>query len=385
MIPAPVRLRGRGVGRARLRAARLPRGREAPRGRAFADPGDEAAHLAAGVARRPRPAVRPPLRAARTVTGSRSARSPGTRHREERAAPAECGLLAVHRGPDRRPAGPRHGTIGGTTAHGDPASDTPTVLLALDAEIVARGPGGERVIPAAEFFRDVYETALGPQDVVTEIRVPRLDGARLVVPEVRPAGAGLGRRSVSPRSLRNGDAAVALTNMGATPIRARGVESAFSGDAAAAAEAGSRGDRADGRGARERRVQAAPRARARQAPRSRRRRAAGGGVRGARPGALHRGIRLLAVLAATLALAGGLGGLGQTLLAATQEHMVPVSWDGGSRARPTFVPDSERVWVLFPAGTAQESNILRGDRGQSPSARPVPRACPRSTPEHRRL
>ena len=69
----------------------------------------------------------------------------------------------------------RHrGTIGGSVAHGDPASDLPTVLLALDAELVARGPDGERTIAAADFFTGFLETALDPQDVLTEIRVPKL-------------------------------------------------------------------------------------------------------------------------------------------------------------------------------------------------------------------
>src|SRR5207247_9197235 len=72
----------------------------------------------------------------------------------------------------------RHrGTIGGSVAHGDPASDLPTILTALDADLVVRGPGGERTILAAEFFRGVFETALGPQDVLTELRVPKLGPA----------------------------------------------------------------------------------------------------------------------------------------------------------------------------------------------------------------
>jgi carbon-monoxide dehydrogenase medium subunit len=71
----------------------------------------------------------------------------------------------------------RHrGTAGGSIAHGDPASDLPAVLLALEAELVVRGPDGERTVPAADFFRGVFETALGPQDVLTEIRVPALAG-----------------------------------------------------------------------------------------------------------------------------------------------------------------------------------------------------------------
>ena len=69
----------------------------------------------------------------------------------------------------------RHrGTIGGSVAHGDPASDLGTILLTLDADFVARGPDGERTIPAAEFFTGPFETALGPQEVLTEIRVPKV-------------------------------------------------------------------------------------------------------------------------------------------------------------------------------------------------------------------
>ena len=72
----------------------------------------------------------------------------------------------------------RHrGTIGGSLAHGDPASDLPTVILALDGELVARGPGGERTIPAAEFFTGVFQTALAPDEMLVEIRVPKLGSA----------------------------------------------------------------------------------------------------------------------------------------------------------------------------------------------------------------
>ena len=152
----------------------------------------------------------------------------------------QCALLAYTAGLIGDPQVRHRGTIGGTTAHGDPASDTPTVLLALDADIVARGPDGERVIPAAEFFKGVFETALGPQDVVTEIRVPRLDGAGWSYQKfVRRAQdwATVGVAAV----VRNGDASVALTNMGATPIRAQAVEAGYSGDPAAAAEAAAEG------------------------------------------------------------------------------------------------------------------------------------------------
>ena len=137
----------------------------------------------------------------------------------------------------------RHrGTIGGSIAHGDPASDLPTVVTALDADLVLRGPDGERTVPAAEFFRGVFETALGPQDVLTEIRVPKLGPAGWsYVKFTRRAQdwATVGVAAVVRRA--NGtidDAAIALTNMGRTPVRARAAEGALKtpDDAANAAE-----------------------------------------------------------------------------------------------------------------------------------------------------
>jgi carbon-monoxide dehydrogenase medium subunit len=66
------------------------------------------------------------------------------------------------------------GTIGGSIAHSDPAADTPGMVLALKADIVARGPNGERTIKADDFFLDLMQTALQPNEVITEIRLPKL-------------------------------------------------------------------------------------------------------------------------------------------------------------------------------------------------------------------
>jgi carbon-monoxide dehydrogenase medium subunit len=66
------------------------------------------------------------------------------------------------------------GTIGGSIAHSDPAADTPGMVLALKAEIVAKGPNGERTIKADDFFMDMMQTALEPNEVITEIRFPKL-------------------------------------------------------------------------------------------------------------------------------------------------------------------------------------------------------------------
>ena len=126
----------------------------------------------------------------------------------------------------------RHrGTIGGSVAHGDPASDLPTVLMALDAELVVQGPEGEQTIAAAEFFRGVFETSLGPQEVLTEIRVPKLGPAGwsyLKFTRRAQDWATVGVAAVVRGS--NGtieNVAIALTNMSPTPIRARAAEEAL--------------------------------------------------------------------------------------------------------------------------------------------------------------
>jgi len=142
----------------------------------------------------------------------------------------------------------RHvGTIGGSVAHGDPASDLPTVLLALDATLVAKGPGGEREIAAAEFFSGLFETALDPDEVLTEIRVPKLDGAGWSYQKFHRRAqdwAIVGVAAVVTKS--NGGfsrASVALTNMGEAPMRANEVERLLleTGDVSAASEAADAG------------------------------------------------------------------------------------------------------------------------------------------------
>ena len=99
-----------------------------------------------------------------------------TRHRDVETNDVlgrECGVLravAAQVGDNQV----RHrGTIGGSVAHGDPASDLPAALLALDATFVAQGPGGTREIAASEFFQGFLETALAPDELLCEIRVPK--------------------------------------------------------------------------------------------------------------------------------------------------------------------------------------------------------------------
>jgi len=154
-----------------------------------------------------------------------------------------CPLVSYTAGLIGDPQVRHRGTIGGSIAHGDPASDLPAVLLALDADLVLQGPDGQRTVPAGAFFRGVFETALGPQDVLTEIRVPKLGPSGwsyLKFTRRAQDWATVGVAAVVRRS--NGtieERAIALTNMGPTPVRARAAEEALrtAGDVGAAAEA----------------------------------------------------------------------------------------------------------------------------------------------------
>jgi len=144
------------------------------------------------------------------------------------------------------------GTIGGSLAHGDSASDLPTVLVATDGSVTATGAGGPREISAADLFVDYLTTSLDPAEVVTEVRVPALEGY------------GWGYRKFTRRAedwamvgvvalVKKGadgsceDVRVAFTNMGSTPLRASATEAALRGGAlnagsiAAAAELAAEG------------------------------------------------------------------------------------------------------------------------------------------------
>lgn len=147
------------------------------------------------------------------------------------------------------------GTVGGSLAHADPAGDLPAVALALDAEMVIAGAGGQRrAVPAREFFRDYLETAIGPSELLVEVRVPRLGTdwgtAYEKFHRVAQAWAIVG---VAALVRRDGDtiaeARVGLTNMGPTPVRAVAAEQALVGVATAnggiAAAAGHAADGTD--------------------------------------------------------------------------------------------------------------------------------------------
>ena len=135
------------------------------------------------------------------------------------------------------------GTLGGSIAFADPAAELPACLLALDGEVEATGPNGKRSIKAQDFFKGLFETALGPQDVLTAIRIPATGK------DTRTGFAELARRhgdyaivglAASARADGEGlaDVRLAFFGVGATPVRAKRAEAALAGgnvDAAVAA------------------------------------------------------------------------------------------------------------------------------------------------------
>ena len=145
-----------------------------------------------------------------------------------------CGILAEVAELIGDPQVRHRGTFGGALAHGDAAGDLPAAALALDAELVAQGPDGRRTIPAAAFFVDYLETALAPEEVLVEVRFPKLgDGWGWRYEKfnrVAQAWAIVGSCALVRRD--NGmiaEARVGLTHMGTVPFRARATEQALAG------------------------------------------------------------------------------------------------------------------------------------------------------------
>ena len=128
-------------------------------------------------------------------------------------------------------------TVGGNLAHADPANDHPATMLALRASVVARGPTGERLIPIDEFFVDTFTTVLGPNEILTEIRIPkppaRSGGAYLKLE--RKVGdfaiAGVAVMLALDEKGKVGAVGIGVTNAGPTAIRARKAEEILRGQA----------------------------------------------------------------------------------------------------------------------------------------------------------
>jgi carbon-monoxide dehydrogenase medium subunit len=133
----------------------------------------------------------------------------------------------------------RHrGTFGGSLAHADPAGDMPASALALDAEMVIAGPSGRRTVPAAEFFQDLFTTALEDNEILVEVRVPKHTDWGAHYEKFSPVAQAWSIVGVAAAVRVEGgsiaEAKVALTNMALVPIRASTVEQALVGREATA-------------------------------------------------------------------------------------------------------------------------------------------------------
>ncbi len=159
-----------------------------------------------------------------------------TRHRALETSDllaAECPLLGHVAGEVGDPQVRHRGTIGGSLAHSDPASDLPAAVLALGGTLVAQGPNGSREIAAGDFFTGYFESALADDEMLTEIRVPKAPGAGWNYQKFNRRAqdwAIVGAAAVTV----NGGTNVALVNMGSVPLRASAVEAALAGGASAA-------------------------------------------------------------------------------------------------------------------------------------------------------
>ena len=141
-----------------------------------------------------------------------------------------CPMLASVAALVGDPAVRHRGTLGGTIAHADPASDLPAAVLALGGIIVARGPGGIREIAAAEFFTGYFESVLADDEMITEVRVPASTGGW----DYQKFNRRAQDWAIVGVAVADGGSGVSLVNMGATPLRASAVESALAGGASAA-------------------------------------------------------------------------------------------------------------------------------------------------------
>lgn len=155
-----------------------------------------------------------------------------TTHHEVDAAGLGLASAAAHTIADQQVR--NRGTLGGTLAHGDPASDMPAILLALEGSITAMSAGGgSREIAASEFFRDYLETALEPTELITEIRMPAIDGWGYGYEKFNRRQEDWAMVAVSALVKQEGgvcsDVRIGLTHMASVPLRAAAVEDALRG------------------------------------------------------------------------------------------------------------------------------------------------------------
>ncbi|KOU61821.1 carbon monoxide dehydrogenase [Streptomyces sp. MMG1533] len=226
--------------------------------RALAAAGDEAKVLAGGQSLLPLLRLRlafpelvvdvgriPGLRGVREDGGTLVVGAMTTHHDviREPLVRRHAGLLAAATATVADPAVRHRGTLGGSLAHADPAGDLPAVLLALEGELIVVGPRGRRAIPARDFFVDYLQSALAPDELLVEVRIPKADGWGFRYEKfqrVAQAWAVVGVAALVRREDGHiAEARVGLTNMGPAPVRASAAEEALAGagDARAVARA----------------------------------------------------------------------------------------------------------------------------------------------------
>ncbi len=143
------------------------------------------------------------------------------------------GIFARAAGSIADPQVRNRGTIGGSLAHGDPASDLPAVLLIAEGTVTVQGSGGQRTIAAGDLFKDYLDTAIEPGEVLTEVHVPSLDGWGYGYQKFNRRSEDWAMVGVSAVVKQTGDICedvrIGLTNMGSVPLRATAVEEALKG------------------------------------------------------------------------------------------------------------------------------------------------------------
>jgi carbon-monoxide dehydrogenase medium subunit len=151
----------------------------------------------------------------------------------ELAHASELGIVAGAAGTIADPQVRNRGTIGGSLAHGDPASDLPAVLLISEGTVTVQGAAGQRTVAAGDLFRDYLQTSIAPTEVLTEVRMPTFDGWGFGYQKFNRRSEDWAMVAVCALVKQTGDICedvrIGLTNMASVPIRAGAVEEALRG------------------------------------------------------------------------------------------------------------------------------------------------------------
>lgn len=146
---------------------------------------------------------------------------------------AQCPMLAHVASKVGDPQVRHRGTIGGSLAHSDPASDLPAAVLALGGSLIVQGPNGQREIATTDFFTGYFESALAEDEMLTEVKVPKSPGTNWNYQKFNRRAQDWAIVGVAAAQV-DGAMQVSLVNMGSTPLRATAVETALASGASAA-------------------------------------------------------------------------------------------------------------------------------------------------------